>query len=138
MLDSDLRVSELVGIDINDVNLGEGNIKIRQAKGNKERLVPIGCLVQKSLWKYINHYRPQPLPDKITGLFLSDTGLPLTKSGVQQMLRGVVSRQVLQGYAVHHIHYAILSPRIIFLTVVIFFLCRVYSAVPVWHRCVSI
>ena len=87
LLDSGIRVSELVGIDLCDVNLAEGYIKIRRAKGNRERLVPIGSLVQKSLWKYIDHYRPQPLTQRISRLFLSDNGLPFTISGVQQMLR---------------------------------------------------
>jgi site-specific recombinase XerD len=87
LLDSGLRVSELISIDIGDVNLVEGYIKIRCGKGNKERFVPIGSLVQKTLWKYINHHRPQPITQRIKRLFLSDYGMPLTKSGVQQMVR---------------------------------------------------
>ena len=86
-LDSGIRVSELVNINIDDLNLAEGCIKITQAKGNKERLVPIGSLVQKALWKYVNCYRPQPITDKVTRLFLSECGVPLAKSGIQQMLR---------------------------------------------------
>ena len=87
LLDSGIRVNELVNIDISDLDLTEGYIKIRKAKGNKERLIPVGSIVQKSLWKYINQYRPQPLTRKVTMLFLSEHGLPLTRSGVQQMLR---------------------------------------------------
>ena len=87
LLDSGIRVSELVGIEIGDVNLAEGYIKIKRAKGNKERIVPIGSLVQKSLWKYINCYRSKPVTDRVTRLFLSEYGMSLTKSGIQQMLR---------------------------------------------------
>lgn len=87
LLDSGIRVSELTGISLNDVNLVEGCIIIRRAKGSKERFVPIGSLVQKMLWKYINHYRPKPVTERITRLFLSEHGIPLTKSGIQQMLR---------------------------------------------------
>jgi len=87
LLDSGIRVSELVNIEYGDLDLAEGYIKIRKAKGNKERLVPVGSIVQKSLWKYVNQYRPQPLTRKVTTLFLSEYGLPLTRSGVQQMLR---------------------------------------------------
>jgi len=87
LLDTGIRVSELVGIDLNDVNLIEGYIKIRHAKGGNERLIPIGSLVQKSLWKYINSSRPKPLTQKVTRLFLSNHGVPLTRSGVQQMIR---------------------------------------------------
>ena len=87
LIDTGLIVSELVGIELEYVNLVEGYIKIRKAKGNKERQVPIGSLVQKTLWKYINNCRSKPLTRKITKLFLSDNGIPITKSGVQQMVR---------------------------------------------------
>jgi site-specific recombinase XerD len=87
LLDTGVRVSELVHIDLDDVNLEEGSIRIRISKGNRERIVPIGSLVQKALWKYINSGRPKPLTQQITRLFLSDKGLPLTRSGIQQLLR---------------------------------------------------
>jgi len=96
-LDSGLRVSELVGIELHDVNLPESHIIIRQGKGGKERVIPVGSIVQKSLWKYINVYRPRPLTDSITSLFLSDNGLPLTKSGIQQMMRRLASRAGITG-----------------------------------------
>jgi integrase/recombinase XerD len=92
LLDSGLRVSELVHIGLDDVNLTEGQIIIRQAKGKKERIVPIGSIVQKSLWKYINLHRSKPLTDNVTRLFLSENGLPLTKSGIQQMMRRLARR----------------------------------------------
>ena len=96
-LDSGIRVSELVNIEIEDVNLVEGYIKIRKAKGNKQRFVPIGSLVQKALWKYINQYRPQPVTERVTRLFLSQYGIPLTKSGIQQMLRRYGKRVGISG-----------------------------------------
>ena len=97
MLDTGIRVSELVGIGLDDVNLPEGYIRITKGKGSKERDVPIGSLVQKSLWKYINNSRPLPICQQVTGLFLSDRGLPLTKSGVQQMLRRYGRRAGING-----------------------------------------
>ena len=97
MLDSGLRVSEVTGVDLADMNLAEGYIRITTAKGGKERIVPIGSLVQKSLWKYMNCFRPQPLAQTVTKLFLSDRGLPLTKNGVQQMLRRYGKRAGLTG-----------------------------------------
>ena len=97
LLDSGIRISELVNISVDDINLADGYIKIRKAKGNKERLVPIGSLVQKSLWKYINSYRPQPVTENVTRLFLSKYGIPLTKSGIQQMLRRYGRRVGITG-----------------------------------------
>ncbi|MFC2031980.1 tyrosine-type recombinase/integrase [Chloroflexota bacterium] len=87
MLDCGLRVSEMVNLDLGDVNLAEGYIRVSSGKGGKERVVPVGSVVQKVLWKYIHHFRPQPISNKITRLFLSCDGLPLTRNGIQQMLR---------------------------------------------------
>jgi integrase/recombinase XerD len=97
MLDTGLRVSELASIDLNDVNLYEGYITIRVAKGGKERIIPVGSLVQKLLWQYINAYRPKPLTTKIIRLFLNDTGIPITKNGIQQLLRRYGKRAGISG-----------------------------------------
>ena len=48
LLDTGIRVSELVNIELEDVCLTEGYIKIRMGKGGKERIVPIGSLVQRA------------------------------------------------------------------------------------------
>ena len=97
MLDSGLRVSEVAGIELKDVNLAEGYIKITVAKGAKERIVPIGSLAQRSLWKYINCSRSKPMTETVTRLFLSENGLPLTKNGIQQMLRRAGRRAGITG-----------------------------------------
>jgi len=97
MLDSGIRVSEVAGISLKDINLAEGLLKITMAKGGRERMVPIGSLVQKSLWKYINHYRPNPMTQTVTTLFLNDKGLPLTKNGIQQTLRRAGRRAGITG-----------------------------------------
>ena len=97
MLDSGLRVSEVAGIDLADVNLAEGHIRVTAAKGGKERIVPIGSLVQNCLWRYINQFRPQPLSQTVTRLFLSDIGLPLSRNGIQQMVRRCGKRAGLTG-----------------------------------------
>jgi integrase/recombinase XerD len=87
LLDTGVRVSEMVNIELDDVNLQDGNVKIRIAKGNRERVVPIGSLVQKAMWKYINSSRTKPLTAQVTKLFLNGRGMPLTVNGVQQLLR---------------------------------------------------
>jgi site-specific recombinase XerD len=96
-LDSGLRVSELVSIDLDDINLSEGHIFIKHGKGQKERIIPVGSIVQKSLWKYINVYRPKPLTDSVTRLFLTSTGLPLSGNAVQQMVRRLARHAGITG-----------------------------------------
>jgi site-specific recombinase XerD len=100
LLDTGIRVSELVNIDLDDVNLEQGSIKIRIAKGGRERMVPIGSLVQKALFKYIHSYRPKPLTQQITRLFLNNQGMPLMVSGIQQLLRRYGRKAALTGVRV--------------------------------------
>ncbi|TXC77001.1 site-specific tyrosine recombinase XerD [Luteibaculum oceani] len=51
-----LRVSELIGLKISNINFEEDYIKI-EGKGNKERLVPLGSTAKKLISHYIHDYR---------------------------------------------------------------------------------
>jgi len=84
MLDSGMRVSELCGIELGDLRLEEGIVKVL-GKGNKERLIPIGRQVQKMLWHYINRFRPEPVRPQCTLLFLTDQGYPLHRERVGEV-----------------------------------------------------
>jgi site-specific recombinase XerD len=58
LLDTGLRVSELCGLRSDDAHIEEGYLKV-MGKGSKERVVPIGGLAQKMLWRFIIHFRPE-------------------------------------------------------------------------------
>ena len=62
MLDTGLRLSELINLDMKDLRLEESYLKV-MGKGQKERIVPFGSSARKSLMKYIYHFRPEPLRD---------------------------------------------------------------------------
>ena len=53
-----LRVSELIGLKISDINLRQGVIRIF-GKGSKERLVPLGDEAMLWIEKYMKHGRPE-------------------------------------------------------------------------------
>jgi site-specific recombinase XerD len=53
-LDTGLRLSELAGLTLSDINIEKGIIKI-VGKGNKERYARIGVKTQKALWNYLAH-----------------------------------------------------------------------------------
>jgi integrase/recombinase XerD len=97
LLDTGLRISELIGINVEDINLGDGYILIKNGKGNKERVVPIGSMVQKMLWRYIHQYRRQPLTERITALFIANHGLSLTGNGILLMLRRLAAFAGITG-----------------------------------------
>ena len=54
---SALRVSELVGLDIGDVDLSRLTVRVT-GKGSKERVVPFGVPAQKALLRYLDTARP--------------------------------------------------------------------------------
>lgn len=53
-----LRVSELIGLKLSDINLRQGVIRVF-GKGSKERLVPLGDEAMLWIERYIHHGRPE-------------------------------------------------------------------------------
>lgn len=90
---SGLRVSELVKLRIEDLNLDEELLRCK-GKGNKERLVPIGKEAIKWLTKYVREIRPKLLKsNKDEGiLFLSQTGRELSREALWQRFKAYVSK----------------------------------------------
>ncbi|MFC1926675.1 tyrosine-type recombinase/integrase, partial [Chloroflexota bacterium] len=52
-------------------------------KGSKERIVPIGKVVQRTLWQYIDSVRPKYTMINCDNLFLSTSGHPITVNTVK-------------------------------------------------------
>jgi integrase/recombinase XerD len=86
LLDTGLRVNELINLKVENAWLEEGLIKVL-GKGNKERLVPLGKQIRKLLWRYITRYRPEPARPNLDNLFLTRDGRPLTKNRVDSIMK---------------------------------------------------
>jgi site-specific recombinase XerD len=86
MLDTGVRLSELCGLRFEDAHVEEGYLKV-MGKGSKERVVPIGSLAQKMLWRYIIHFRPEPLLKADSYLFLTLDGKPLRPNAVKLLVK---------------------------------------------------
>lgn len=54
---SGLRVSELVGLNVTDIDYSDGDVRVR-GKGAKERQVPVGTFALAALDRYLRHGRP--------------------------------------------------------------------------------
>lgn len=82
-----MRVTELIQIEIDDVNLIMGFVRVF-GKGNKERIIPLGDTVIEYLDTYINNVRPQLLKKTVTNvLFLNLHGRPLTRQGIWKLIK---------------------------------------------------
>ncbi len=82
-----VRVSELVQLRLNQVNLEVGYVLI-VGKGGKERFVPIGRKAQEALEIYLQKGRPHLLKNKTSPyLFLGYKGQPLTRQGFWEIIK---------------------------------------------------
>jgi len=81
-----LRVSELVNLDLESVDLDTREIRV-WGKGSKERVVLMGELADRALIDYLENSRPELLGEKKeVALFLNRNGERLTGRSVQKML----------------------------------------------------
>ncbi|MFC2008181.1 tyrosine recombinase XerC, partial [Chloroflexota bacterium] len=85
MIDTGIRLSELCGLHFEDTHVEEGYLKV-MGKGSKERIVPVGATAQKMLWRYIIHFRPEPLIQADDYLFFSMDGKPLKPNAVKLLV----------------------------------------------------
>lgn len=85
LLDTGLRVSELCSLHFEDAHIEEGYFKV-VGKGNRERMVPLGALAQKVLWRYVFHFRPEPAGDLNDYLFLTLDGRQLQSNAIKLLL----------------------------------------------------
>jgi integrase/recombinase XerD len=81
-----LRISELVGLDVDDVDLEEGSVRV-VGKGSKERLVPLGRPGRAAVGAYLTSGRPAFDAGRSRGaLFLNARGGRLTRQGCARIL----------------------------------------------------
>ncbi len=81
-----LRVSEIVGVKLEDVKLDAGYVLVR-GKGDKERLVPLGKSAQKALMEHLQSGRPVLAAGKnAPQLFLGRGARKLTRQRIWQIV----------------------------------------------------
>ena len=97
---SGLRVSELCGARLENLDLEQGFIRVI-GKGNKQRLVPVGSGARKALARYLEAGRPELVGKKTGGeIFLSVNGRKLTNQRIWQLLVALGKRAGLDK-AIH-------------------------------------
>jgi integrase/recombinase XerD len=87
-----LRISELVGLDVDDVDLDGGTILVRAGKGSKARRVPVGRKARAALKGYVTSSRPSLMTHAKSAqtkgaLFLNARGTRLSRQGCWKLIK---------------------------------------------------
>ena len=97
-----MRVSELISLNLEDVDTSEGWVRCF-GKGGKERIIPIHKAASHTLNSYVEGARPALADDKSsTALFLNRRGARLTRQGFWLILKGHSRRAGLNGRITPH------------------------------------
>jgi integrase/recombinase XerD len=81
-----LRISELVGLDVDDVDLEDAAVRVF-GKGSKERLVPIGRMARDAVAAYLTRGRPALATGRSrAALFVNTRGGRLTRQSCSRLL----------------------------------------------------
>jgi integrase/recombinase XerD len=97
-----LRVSELVRLSVNDVNLEVGYVRTR-GKGSKERIVPLGAAACRALKEYLEGPRRfHPVRTSNPTLFVGRRGRGMTRQGFWKILKGYARAAKIQKRITPH------------------------------------
>ncbi len=100
---SGLRVSELVGLNVKDLDLSEGMVRV-MGKGKKERLVPVGSKACQWIKRYVE-VRPtlDPSNDGNGALFINRQGGRLTARSIERLVTKYLKRCGIQKTVTPHV-----------------------------------
>jgi integrase/recombinase XerD len=97
-----LRVSELVGLDVDDVDLEEGSVRVL-GKGSKEREVPLGRFARDAIAAYLVRGRPTLASSASrSAVFLNHRGGRLTRQSCWRIIGTHVRRAGIRKRVTPH------------------------------------
>jgi integrase/recombinase XerD len=83
-----LRASEVVGLEVGDMDLDRGFVRAH-GKGSKERIVPLGSQAAAAVRRYLRSGRPELVgTSEERKLFVNQRGGGLTRQGLYKIIRG--------------------------------------------------
>jgi integrase/recombinase XerD len=91
-----IRRKELIGLGLFDIDTERGTLHVREGKGGRERVVPIGERARLWIDKYVSDARPELLVPPDAGvLFLTRFGEAFRPGPLTNLVRGYVDRAEL-------------------------------------------
>ncbi|HEY5230145.1 MAG TPA: tyrosine recombinase XerC [Galbitalea sp.] len=97
---SALRVSEIVGLDLNDIDLGRLTVRVT-GKGSKQRVVPFGAPAQRAIVDYESH-RHELVNEPTPAVFLGARGKRIGTRTVYELIAGLLAEVPGSGPAGPH------------------------------------
>jgi site-specific recombinase XerD len=95
-----IRAGELIGMQLNDVDLSGELLDIRRGK-SKRRLVPMGKRAALTLERYLLDFRPHVAPPGETAVWLTQHGQPMKTQNLSHQLRHYGDRLGIEGVTPH-------------------------------------
>ncbi len=108
MYSSGLRVSELVSLAVNQINVNLGLVRLT-GKGNKERVIPVGEEALHWIALYLKQARPMLVSSKLSSdaLFLSSRGSAITRQAFwQNIKKHLLVAGIKINYSPHSLRHA--------------------------------
>ena len=104
---SGARISEAVGLDVDDADLDEGVVRL-SGKGGKERIVPLGRYAREAIGAYLVRARPAlaAAGRGTHALFLNARGGRLTRQGAWGVLHAAALRAGLDDVTPHTLRHS--------------------------------
>ena len=98
---SGIRVSELINLDLDDVNLSVGFLVCRS--GDKDRVIPLYKVAVKSIQIYLQKVRPGLTMDSgETALFVNTSGSRMSRQGFWKIVKSYQSKAGIQKEITPH------------------------------------
>jgi integrase/recombinase XerC len=103
---SGLRLAELAGLDLNDLDLLSDQVKVK-GKGRKERIVPVGSRAVQVLRRYLERRGDfaGPKPGDRRAVFINHRGGRLTVRSIQRAMHRLFDGINVDGMRVHSLRH---------------------------------
>ncbi len=101
------RISELVNTDLQDIDFESNVIKIRFGKGSKQRVIPLGTNLKKSIESYVIQVRNNLVKSKKTdSLLLNAKGQRLTRQSIWTVINRYALENGIKDLTPHTLRHA--------------------------------
>ncbi len=101
MYSTGVRLAELINLDLCDIDYDSALVRVRQGKGGKDRVAPIGATSLGVLRRYVHEARPAIAADP-NALFVNRFGNRIGTQTVRDMLRRVMKGAAIDRHVTPH------------------------------------